>query len=93
MILRNSTYNTASFVITVVITLLLTPFIILTLGDADYGIWILIGSICGFYGILDLGISSSVVRYVSKFIALDNARDANGMINTCLFYTVSWELL
>ncbi len=85
LIFKNSFSNTMSFGVTVLTTLFLTPFIIHSLGDSDYGIWVLIGSICGFYGLLDLGISSSVVRYVSKFIAIDDSDNINGTVNTCLF--------
>jgi len=88
MILRNSTYNVASLVVSIVVSLLLTPFIILSLGDADYGLWILIGSIGGFCGLLDLGISGSVTRYVSKYMALGKPDDVSGTVCSCLFLFV-----
>jgi len=85
MILKNSTYNAASLVVSVIVSLFITPFVILSLGDSDYGLWILIGSIGGYCGLLDLGISGSVTRYVSKYIALGKSDDVCSTVNTCLF--------
>ena len=56
----------------VLVGLLLSPIILHWLGDTAFGIWVLIFSITGYYGLFDLGIRSSVVRYVSKFIATDD---------------------
>ena len=61
------------------------PFIIHAIGDRDYGIWVLVGSIMGYYGLLDFGITSAVVRYVSKFSAVKDDRNINQIFNTSLF--------
>jgi len=63
----------------------LSPFLIHWLGDTAFGIWVLIFSITGYYGLFDLGIRSSVVRYVSKFAATDDIEDLAKLINTSLF--------
>ena len=69
----------------VLVGLFLSPIILHWLGDAAFGIWVLIFSITGYYGIFDLGIRSSVVRYVSKFSATDNVEDLAKIVNTALF--------
>ena len=56
----------------VVVGVLLSPFILHRLGDTAFGVWVLIFSITGYYGLFDLGIRSSIVRYVSKFSATDS---------------------
>ncbi len=84
-ITKNITSNVLAFVISVIIPILLTPFVIHRLGNQHYGLWILIGSVIGYYGLLDLGIGSSVVRYVSKYIAADDEQNLNGFVNTVLF--------
>ena len=48
-------------------TLILTPFIIRTLGQAEYGVYKLSASINGYLLILDLGVGNAIIRYVSKF--------------------------
>ncbi|MCL2659601.1 MAG: oligosaccharide flippase family protein [Acidobacteriaceae bacterium] len=44
----------------------LAPFIVHRLGNIAYGVWILAMSSVGYLGLLDLGMRSSVLRFVSK---------------------------
>jgi O-antigen/teichoic acid export membrane protein len=69
----------------VLVGLFLSPFLVHSLGDTAFGIWVLIFSVTGYYGLFDLGIRSSVVRYVSKFTATDDVEDLAKLINTSLF--------
>src|SRR5580658_5259158 len=69
----------------VLVGLFLSPFLLHWLGDTAFGIWVLIFSITGYYGLFDLGIRSSVVRYVSKFTATDDVEDLAKLVNTSLF--------
>src|SRR4051812_4402889 len=71
--------------INVSVGVFLTPFILHRLGDVAYGIWVLIFSITGYYGLFDLGIRSSIVRYASKFTATDSKEELAKLINTSLF--------
>ena len=71
-ILKNVGSSWFSLGINVVLGFFLSPFILHRLGDAAFGIWVLIFSITGYYGIFDLGIRSSVVRYIAKFTAVDD---------------------
>jgi len=50
-------------------TLLLTPFIIRTLGQAEYGVYKLIFAINGYVLLLDMGIGNATIRYISKYRA------------------------
>jgi O-antigen/teichoic acid export membrane protein len=69
----------------VVVGVLLSPFILHRLGDVAFGVWVLIFSITGYYGLFDLGIRSSIVRYVSKFSATKSMDEIAKLINTSLF--------
>jgi O-antigen/teichoic acid export membrane protein len=46
---------------------------------------VLIFSVTGYYGLFDLGIRSSIIRYVSKYTALDDRERLAHFINTALF--------
>ena len=48
-------------------TLLLTPFIIRTLGQAEFGVYKLTIAINGYLLLLDLGIGNATVKYISKY--------------------------
>src|SRR3989442_10213027 len=71
--------------INVAVGIFLSPFILHRLGDAAFGIWVFIFSITGYYGLFDLGIRSSVVRYVSQARAVNDVEYASRVINTSLF--------
>jgi len=84
-IVKNVSSNWFSLGINVVVGFLLTPFILHRLGDTANGLWIMIGFVTGYYGLFDLGIRSSIVRYVSKFTATGDREELAKLINTSLF--------
>lgn len=55
--------------LTNIVGLLITPFIIKSLGDAEYGLYTLIGAFVGYIGVLDLGLNNTIVRFVAKYKA------------------------
>ncbi len=71
--------------VNILVGIFLSPFILHRLGDAAFGIWVLIFSLTGYYGIFDFGIRSSIVRYVSKYTATNDLEEVSGLINTALF--------
>ncbi len=68
-------------------TLFLTPFLISTLGDAEYGIYKLSSAIVSYLLLLDLGIGNAVVRYIAKFRVENNFQKAKQFLGiTTIFY-------
>lgn len=63
----------------------IAPVVLHHLGDAAFGIWILILSITGYYGLFDFGIRSSVLRDVSRFVASKDREALAKVVNTSLF--------
>lgn len=49
--------------------LLFTPFLISTLGEGEYGVYKIIASLISSITVLDLGIGSTALRYISKYHA------------------------
>jgi O-antigen/teichoic acid export membrane protein len=84
-ILKNVGSSWFSLGVDVIVGIFLYPLILHKLGDTASGIWVLIFTITGYYGLFDLGIRSSIVRYVSKFTAVDDIEDLAKLINTSLF--------
>jgi O-antigen/teichoic acid export membrane protein len=84
-IIRNVSSNWIALATNVLVGFFLWPFILHRLGDYASGVWVLIFSITGYYGLFDLGIRSSVVRYVSKARATNDLEYASRLINTSLF--------
>ncbi len=69
----------------ILVGIFLSPFILHRLGDSAFGVWVLTFSITGYYGLFDLGIRSSIVRYVSKYLATGSREDLAKLVNTALF--------
>jgi O-antigen/teichoic acid export membrane protein len=84
-ILKNVGSSWTALGINVVVGIFLSPFILHHLGDAAFGIWVLIFSVTGYYGLFDLGIRSSIIRYVSKYTATDDRGNLTQFVNTALF--------
>jgi O-antigen/teichoic acid export membrane protein len=84
-IIKNISSSWFSLGINIVTGIFLSPFILHHLGDTAFGVWVLIFSVTGYYGLFDLGIRSSVVRYVSKFTATEENEELAKVVNTSLF--------
>jgi O-antigen/teichoic acid export membrane protein len=84
-IIKNVGSSWVALATNVLVGIFLSPFILHRLGDAAFGIWVLIFSITGYYGLFDLGIRSSVVRYISKAKANGDLKYASKVISTSLF--------
>lgn len=84
-IIKNVSSSWFALGVNILVGIFLSPFILHRLGDAAFGVWVLIFSLTGYYGIFDLGIRSSIIRYVSKYTATSDIQEVSGLINTALF--------
>jgi len=65
------------------------PFLITRFGAADYGIYLLVSSLSGYFGLLDLGVGASLVKYVAEHRARGERADLSETVSTALaFYGV-----
>ena len=62
-------------VVNVGIALAYTPFLVRSLGQADYGLFAIAGALASYLVILDMGLSDSVVR---RLVGLHGANDVDG---------------
>ncbi len=75
--------------LTNIVGLLLTPFIIKSLGQSEYGLYILLGSFVGYISLLDFGLSNTIVRFVAKYrVNKDKVGEKNFLATVFLIYTV-----
>lgn len=84
-IIKNVGSSWFSLGVNILVGIFLSPFILHRLGDSAFGIWVLIFSFTGYYGIFDFGIRSSIIRYVSKYTATHDLEEVSGLINTAMF--------
>lgn len=81
---RNVLSNWAGFAANALISLVLAPFVVHTLGDSQYGIWVLLASVVGYLGLLDLGVRGAVTRYVASLHAAEKHPEAGLIASTAL---------
>lgn len=62
----------------------MSPFLVHTLGDHQYGMWVLIISVTGYMGLLDVGLRVSVVKYVSQLSTTKDFEGLNRVTSTAL---------
>ena len=77
-------YNYTTQIVTLAIGFFLTPFILNHLGAAQYGLWILVGSFVTYGQLLDLGITSAVIKYTPEFLARGETGQTQKLIATAL---------
>jgi len=79
----------ASIFITTIVNLLYIPIMLRLLGQSEYGLYSLIGSIVGYLSIMDLGLGSAVVRYIARNRALGD-KDAESKLNGIFLFLYSF---
>ncbi|WP_348267234.1 polysaccharide biosynthesis C-terminal domain-containing protein [Edaphobacter paludis] len=82
----NVLMNWAAVAVGMVVPFFLTPFVVRHLGSAAYGVWILAVSTVAYLNLLDLGLRSAVIRFVSKADAEGNLEDAQAAIGAALWF-------
>jgi O-antigen/teichoic acid export membrane protein len=57
-----------SIIVSTMVELLYTPFLVSKLGQGEYGLYSLVTSVIGYLTVLDLGFGNAIVVYTSKYI-------------------------
>ncbi len=84
VIVRNILSNWTGAAVAMVVMFFLSPFVVHKLGSAGYGIWVLVGSLTGYFGLLDLGIRPAIVKFTSKYYELQDTDKINEAINSAI---------
>jgi len=87
--LVNLITNIANFIVTVVVGLWMTPYLIHYLGITGYGLIPLITTVTSYLSVLTLSINASVGRFVTLLMERGEAEPANRVFNTALFSIVA----
>src|ERR1700747_1324052 len=83
-IFKNVGSSWFSLGVSILVGVFLSPFILHRLGDNAFGIWVLIFSVTGYYGLFDLGLRSSVICSVSTSTPTNDPEGLAKRINTSL---------
>src|SRR5262249_34974434 len=58
------------------------PFVLASLGPSRYGVWMLVGSLTGYYGLLDLGFRAGLTQYMTRYLATRDYQSFNKTAST-----------
>ena len=74
---RNTAWNYIGFTFNLAANFVLFPYVVHRLGDAAAGIWLLLGSVTGYMGLLELGIVPSLTQWIAAASARDQSDGVN----------------
>lgn len=78
-----------SIFLTTAVGLVLTPYIIRSLGKSEYGLYTLIGSFVAYLSMMDLGLNNAIIRFVALFRVKNQKEDEENFLATImLIYAV-----
>ncbi len=83
-IIRNVLVNWTAFAVTLLSGFWMMPFLIRHLGEAEYAVWIITGSLVSYLGLLDFGITQSTVKYVAEHRARGDQAAINRVVTSGL---------
>jgi O-antigen/teichoic acid export membrane protein len=82
----NTFFNVLGITSNAVISFFLIRFFLGRLGETRYGLWVLIGSVFGYRGLLEMGLGSSINRYIPVYLAKNDDEGIQRVISTSLFF-------
>ena len=78
---------------TMLVALILTPYLVYRLGFEVYGLWAVLGSIVWYFGLLDLGIGTTFVKYIAEYAARGEKQRVQQILVFGLFFYALLALL
>jgi O-antigen/teichoic acid export membrane protein len=82
--INNAVFNAGSSIIPLVLSFIFWPYIVEALGDSSYGIFALVGTVIGYFALLDFGLGDAVVKYVAEYSGKKDAKRTGEVIGTAL---------
>ena len=92
-LLHGSAAKALNFVIMIATSFFMMPFLVRSLGEERYGLWTLVGSFLGYYGLMDIGLSSAVVRFISRAVGRKDDEEVRTVIATSFYMFLILGLL
>ncbi|WP_455587173.1 lipopolysaccharide biosynthesis protein [Bacteroides sp.] len=81
----NAFWNILSNILNILLLFILTPIITKGLGDVQYGIYIILGTIGGALSIINLGLGEATLRYVALYHSKNDKEGVNRVFNATLW--------
>jgi len=89
----NTVSNFTALVCQLAVSFFMAPFLVHRLGDSAYGLWAIVTSIFGYMGLLDFGLSASLVRHVASYDSDEKRHLMGTLLSSALLFYASAGLL
>lgn len=83
-LLRNTLWNYIGFAVNLAVNVVLFPLAIARMGDASTGVWLLIGSVSGYMGLLQLGLTPAMAQFAAAHIARRDDEKLGQTVSTAM---------
>lgn len=80
-------------ILSIVVNIFWGPYLIHTLGDAEYGIYQMVASFAGYLVLMNFGTGTVMTRYVSLYKAKQQEKEQKNFIAICLTITIGLAIL
>jgi len=90
---KNSLFNAGGFVFVSLVGLIITPLLVKYFGMEQYGVYVLITGIFGYYGIFDFGLGQGLIKFVAEYNAQGKQQKLNDAVNSVLWFQFGVGLL
>ncbi len=92
---KNIWSSWASYAVRITISFFFVPYITAVLGDARYGVWVIVFQTINYFVLLDFGLEKALVRFVSKYLSERNFERINRTLNTSfgLYIVVGFAIM
>jgi len=81
---NNALFNAVSGMLPLILSFIFWPYIVSKLGDSSYGVFALVGTIIGYFALLDLGLGNAVVKYVAEYAGQQDSKHTQEVIGAAL---------
>jgi len=85
-IIRNTFFNAIGRFWGILTALVLTPYTIKHIGIERYGVWSIVGIFTSYFSLLDFGMKTAFVKYISEFHSKKEYAKLNQVVGTGFFF-------
>ncbi|MBN1362674.1 MAG: oligosaccharide flippase family protein [Sedimentisphaerales bacterium] len=84
--MHNTFYNVAMLMANAILAFVLIRFFLGRLGEAKYGVWVLIGSVFRYRIVLGMGLNSAINRRIPMYLAKGDEQGVQSVVSTALLF-------
>src|ERR1700681_5115787 len=81
-VLQGSASNLARVLLSMLVSLVLPPFLVHRMSAAEYSAWVLILQLSAYVALLDFGLQTAIGKFVAEYDASGNREASHGIVST-----------